>query len=370
MTASLRAVVVCPGRGSYGREQLGTLARAAASDVASEADALAQARAAFDRWRDEPLAVFDEAERFSPSSHLRADHASALIFSASYGDWGLLRGLVADDVIEPVAVCGNSLGFYTALAVSGALSVGDAARLVQTMASMQVEQGVVGGQVLYPLVDGDSWAPDIEKIEAVEAVRILAAERGVGVWTSIVLGGHVVLAADAAGLKLIDEALPVCVRKKRRYPMHLAGHSAFHTPCMAPMAQRAQEQLKDLAWQMPGIPLIDGRGGIWRPQATQLAALADYTLGHQVTEPFNFSASIWVALREYAPDLVICLGPGESLGGPIGQLLVAERWRGIDSREAFVLRQSEKPFVVSMGRSQQRNWLRLLPSFAGAASQA
>jgi len=34
-------------------------------------------------------------------------------------------------------------------------------------------------------------------------------------------------------------------------------------------------------------------------------------------------------------------------------VLIAERWQGIDSREAFLERQQEEPFVLSMARAEQ-----------------
>ena len=61
-----------------------------------------------------------------------------------------------------------------------------------------------------------------------------------------------------------------------------------------------------------------------------------------------------VAIREFAPDRVVLLGPGETLGGAIGQAIVALQWLDIDSKYVFSLRQEEDPFLVAMGREAQR----------------
>ena len=57
-----------------------------------------------------------------------------------------------------------------------------------------------------------------------------------------------------------------------------------------------------------------------------------------------------VALREFAPETVVLPGPGNTLGGIVGQVLAAEGWRGVRSKADFLEMQSgSAPFVVSMG---------------------
>ena len=77
----------------------------------------------------------------------------------------------------------------------------------------------------------------------------------------------------------------------------------------------------------PERPLIDGRGQIWWPHATDPAALRAYTLGHQVTEPYDFTRAIATAAREFAPDLFIVTGPGTTMGGAVAQSLVLAGWK-------------------------------------------
>jgi [acyl-carrier-protein] S-malonyltransferase len=92
-------------------------------------------------------------------------------------------------------------------------------------------------------------------------------------------------------------------------------------------------------------------GRRWTPWSTDPAALRDYTLREQVTTPFRFAVSVRVALREEAPDVLVLPGPGNSLGGICGQLIVAEGYRGIRSREDFeAVQRSESPIVLSMHR--------------------
>lgn len=336
-----RAVLACPGRGSYSAASLGSLPADHPWVVRAE-----QLRAGYSL---EPLLSLDQAERFDPLRHLQPIHASPLIFLVS-----LLDAEVAVGDHSVSAVLGNSLGWYTALAATGALPFDDAFRLVQEMAILQQEPmptGGPGGQVIYPLADA-AWRPDPKLHAAVESVLADSGGNGSGeIHESIDLGAYAVLAGDEAGVaRLLGKLTPVKVGE-RLFPLRLAMHGPYHTPLVAHVAAAARERLADLRWRAPSATLIDGRGVRWSPWSTDPDALRDYTLGDQVTTPYRFAVSVRVALREEAPDVLVLPGPGNSLGGICGQLVVAEGYRGIRSREEFEAAQrSESPVVLSMRR--------------------
>ena len=102
------------------------------------------------------------------------------------------------------------------------------------------------------------------------------------------------------------------------------------------------------------LPLVDGRGAIWWPGASDPQALRDYTLGHQVVETYDFTHAMRIAAREFAPDLFIVTGPGTTLGGAVAQSLILSNWRGMASKAGFQRRQEEAPMLVSMGMAEQR----------------
>jgi acyl transferase domain-containing protein len=136
--------------------------------------------------------------------------------------------------------------------------------------------------------------------------------------------------------------------------MQLPLHSAFHTPLMHATSERARVDLAGLGWQAPDVPMVDGHGNLYRPRSADPARLRDYTLGAQVTEPYDFGLGLRTALREYAPDAVVLLGPGGNLGGATAQVLMHEGWRGIRTKADFLAMQAETPFVLSMARPEQR----------------
>ena len=327
-----RLALVLPGRGSYTEASLGSLD--SSHPRVQEAE---QLRSEFDL---EPLGVLDGAARFAPAEHLRPAHVSALIYTKSFID--------AETVIQQgrvVAVTGNSMGWYTALAVGGTLSFADGFRLVQRMALLQ-EDGASGGQIIYPLVD-EQWKALPERREQVDAA--LAGAEGEAFY-SIHLGGYTVLAGSSKGLAQLNQALPKIQQGRVSYPFRLALHGPYHTPLSRSVAERARRLLEPLSFQLPKVTLVDGFGRRHSPWSADVEALRDYTFGAQVTDPYDLTAALRVLLREFAPDQLVLTGPGNSLGGVCGQVLAAEGWRDIHGRDDFSDAQtSDDPPLWSMG---------------------
>jgi acyl transferase domain-containing protein len=247
------------------------------------------------------------------------------------------------------------MGFYTALALSGALPLEDAIALVDTMGAYQ-KGNVIGGQVLYPFTRAD-WTVDAERRALIDrTLHGIEADGHRAEW-SIDLGGYAVLGADRPGVKALLERLPADTRGKRTFPIQLPLHSAFHTSLMRGTSETAARELAGLRFRPPDHPLIDGRGFVFRPGWADPAALRDYTLGHQVHQPFDLTLALRTAFEFCAPDVVIALGPGNALGGPIARTLVASNWRGISTRAAFLERTQTDPLLLSTGVPEQRERL-------------
>ena len=71
----------------------------------------------------------------------------------------------------------------------------------------------------------------------------------------------------------------------------------------------------------------------------------------QPTSTYDFARSLRVALREYAPDVILLPGPGASLGEVCAQLIVAEGYRGIRTRAELEDAQAgPTPILLSMRR--------------------
>ncbi|MDP4032080.1 MAG: ACP S-malonyltransferase [Pseudorhodobacter sp.] len=333
------AVVICPGRGTYTKTELGTLGRhfkdrALLAGFDARRSALGQ----------ETLSALDGAASYSGARHSRGDNASALIYAATLADFRALRG------VEIVAVTGNSMGWYSALACAGALSAEAGFEVANTMGTL-MQKHLIGGQTLYPFVD-ETWQPDpVRKAELLGLVAEIARRPDHALALSINLGGMLVLAGNEAGLAAFEAAVPPL---QGRFPLRLANHAAFHTALQAPVAAAGRAALQAGLFRQPRLPLIDGRGAVWWPGASDPDQLWAYTLGHQVVAPYDFTRAITIAAREFAPDLFIITGPGTTLGGAVAQALILADWRGMRSKTDFQTAQQIAPLLVSMAMDDQR----------------
>lgn len=333
------AIVVCPGRGTYGQGELGYL-KTHHSDKADFMAAMDAARA-----DDVPsVSELDGAEKFRTSLHLPGNNASGLIYACALADF-----LSIDrDKFDIVGVTGNSLGWYMALACAGAVSLSDGAKIVNTTGALMHERAS-GGQVVYPITDED-WVADSEKATLIQN----ALDNGEGeIAISIRLGGMVVFAADDTGCKWLMDNLP----GTGVFPMKLPYHGAFHSKAMEPISKAAFDALGQDLFAQPELPLIDGRGAVHNPGGVDLSALYDYTFGHQISRTYDFTRAVEVATREFAPDVFIVLGPGTTLGAPVAQSLIGLGEYGLTGKENFKTRQQDAPVVLSMGLQSQRKYV-------------
>ncbi|MEX1147203.1 MAG: ACP S-malonyltransferase, partial [Sphingomonadales bacterium] len=214
-----------------------------------------------------------------------------------------------------------------------------------------MQETLIGGQLIYPFV-GDDWRPDTDrKAELMALVRDIDAGADCTLTLSIDLGGMLVLAGDDAGLRAFEAAVaPI----DGRFPMRLPNHAAFHSHLQTPVSAAGRARIAPQLFGQPDLPMVDGRGAIWWPGAVDGEALWDYTLGHQVTETYDFTHGVRVALREFAPDCVIVTGPGNTLGGAAAQSMILSSWRGLATKSDFQTKQQTAPFLLSMGLEDQR----------------
>ena len=337
-----RVLVICPGRGTYGKGELGYLAR----HHRGKADFIAEIDTYRQRQGQPGIAALDGADKYQLSTHTAGENASALIYACAMCDYLSID----QDKYEPVAVTGNSMGWYIAMAAAGALPPAAAIEVINTMGSM-MQSGVIGGQTLYPVVDAH-WCADAEKRQLVLAkIDEIHGEADCELHLSINLGGNLVLGGNDKGLKRFEESVP---RIDNLFPLRLYNHAAFHTPLLDEISLKAKNLLTADLFTAPRVPMIDGRGKIWQPFSTHIPELYDYTLGHQVNRTYDFSKALEVAVKEFAPQKLIILGPGTTLGGSVVQVLIQLNWQGLSSKADFIRRQQEDPLVISMGMPEQR----------------
>lgn len=334
--------MICPGRGTYNKSELGYLRRhhADKGDLIEMIDAYRNAQG------QKTVSALDGAERYSIAQHTRGDNASPLIYACSYADY-----LSIDQTQwEVAAITGNSMGWYIALACSGAVDARGGLEIVNTMGTL-MQETLIGGQLIYPLVDEDWREIDGRREDLMEKMARVNARAPGSLFISIELGGLLVFAGTTEALERFAEML---TPEQARYPMRLQNHAAFHTPLQQPVAQAGQARLGEGLFAGPSHALIDGQGNIWHPFSSDPRSLRHYTLQTQVVETYDFTRAVQVGVREFAPDALIITGPGTTLGGAVAQCLIGIEWQGLHCKADFVARQkSDAPIIYAMGMDGQ-----------------
>jgi [acyl-carrier-protein] S-malonyltransferase len=202
---------------------------------------------------------------------------------------------------EPVAAAGHSVGEYAALFASGAV---DAPRVLRAV----VERGHAMAEAA-PAGQGSMAA-----VLGLEAAAIEAALEGVdGAWpANYNTPTQTVIAGTSHGLTVATERLQAA-GAKRVIPLNVSA--AFHTPLMAPAAERLRTALDRIEWRAPRIPVMANLTG--RPH--QGGDRIPHVMEMQLRSPVRWAACV-AALIEAGCDTFIEVGPKRALTGMMREL--------------------------------------------------
>jgi [acyl-carrier-protein] S-malonyltransferase len=199
--------------------------------------------------------------------------------------------------LSPAATAGHSLGEYTALVASGAISYEDGLRLVQERGSaMQDAADSVAGSMLAVLgLDDDD----------VEAVCVRAESE---VWAANFNSpGQVIISGSLEGLERASE-LAKAAGARRVLSLPVGG--AFHTPLMAPARDRLRKALAEVSFHEADPVVVANVDARPHPDSADWPGL----LSAQLVSPVRWRQSLE---NLYAAGMrtFVELGPGNVLSG-------------------------------------------------------
>jgi [acyl-carrier-protein] S-malonyltransferase len=196
-------------------------------------------------------------------------------------------------------VAGHSLGEYSALAAAGSLDVGDAARLLRVRGRAMQEAVPVGSGAMAALIGLD--------LDAAREVAAAAAQGMVCTVANDNGAGQAVVSGDKAA---VERAVEIAKEKGAKRAVMLPVSAPFHSPLMAPAAEKMRAALAAVPLKAPAVPLV----------ANVVAApLTDpdeirRRLVEQVTAMVRWRESIaW--LGRAGVNLFVELGAGKVLSG-------------------------------------------------------
>jgi [acyl-carrier-protein] S-malonyltransferase len=203
--------------------------------------------------------------------------------------------------IEPVAAAGHSVGEYAALAAGGAIDAPHVIKAVVERGSAMAEAAPAGTTSMSAVLGLDA-----------QAVEVAIAGMNDAWPANYNTPTQTVIAGTTSGLEVASRRLQVA-GAKRVIPLNVSA--AFHTPLMAPAAERLRAALDRVEWRAPRIPVMANLTG--RPH--QGGDRIPHVLEMQLRSPVRWSACVG-SLVDLGCDTFVEVGPKRALTGMMREL--------------------------------------------------
>ncbi len=217
-----------------------------------------------------------------------------------------MRALEAEGVTIEAAsfVAGHSLGEYSALAASGALSVGDTARLLRIRGTAMQEAVPVGVGAMAAILGLD--------FAAVQAVAAEAAQGDVCQAANDNDPAQVVVSGSKAA---VERAVEIAKAKGAKRALLLPVSAPFHCSLMAPAADVMAHALAEVEIKAPAVPLVANV----RAEAVSDPDTIRTLLVEQVTGAVRWRESVMYMAAQGVTE-VLEIGAGKALSGMIKRI--------------------------------------------------
>ena len=218
----------------------------------------------------------------------------------------VVRALEAEGVTLDAAafVAGHSLGEYSALAAAGALSLGDAARLLRARGRAMQEAVPVGVGAMAALLGLDFDTAGAVAAEAAQGQTCQAANDNDP--SQVVISGH---------REAVERAVEIAKAKGAKRAVMLPVSAPFHCELMGPAAEVMAERLAEVEIARPSVPVVSN---VLARAVEEPEAIRKLLVG-QVTGAVRWRASVvWMA--EQGVNEIWELGAGKALSGMIRRI--------------------------------------------------
>ena len=203
--------------------------------------------------------------------------------------------------IAPAAAAGHSVGEYTALAAAGSADAPHVLKAVVERGRAMADAAPAGASSMAAVLGLDA-----------EAIEAALAEMN-DVWpANYNTPTQTVIAGTTAGLEAATHRLQAS-GAKRVIPLNVSA--AFHTPLMAPAAERLRAALDRIEWRTPRIAVMANLTG--RPH--QGGDRIPHVMEMQLRSPVRWASCV-ASLVEASCDTFIEIGPKKALTGMMREL--------------------------------------------------
>ncbi|MCL2626201.1 MAG: ACP S-malonyltransferase [Cystobacterineae bacterium] len=206
--------------------------------------------------------------------------------------------------LQPVFFAGHSLGEYSALVASTALSFEDAVRAVRARGQLMQEAVPEGTGAMAVVLGVD--------VASIQRICSEAAQGQVLAPANYNEPNQTVIAGDTAAVERAGELLKAAgARRVLRLPVS----APFHCPLMLPVKARFAGVLEKIHFSKPSAPIVSNTEAAPNADASRIGAL----LLEQVAAPVRWVETVEFLSREGVSE-VIEFGPGKVLSGLVKRI--------------------------------------------------
>lgn len=217
----------------------------------------------------------------------------------------VISALCLGDDFKPAMVAGHSLGEFSALVASGALSFEDGLRLVAARANAMQKACEANPGTMAAIIGVDD-----EKVE--EICAEVSKDGKLVIPANYNCPGQLVISGDIEAINEACEKLKEA-GAKRALPLKVGG--AFHSPLMQPAKDELQAAIVQTTFSTPKCPVYQNVDAKPYTDAAEIKA----NLIAQLTSPVRWTKSVQNMIADGADDFTEC-GPGKALQGMIGRI--------------------------------------------------
>ncbi len=214
-------------------------------------------------------------------------------------------------------VAGHSLGEYSALCATGALSLSDTARLLRIRGQAMQEAVPVGEGAMAALLGLDFEAAMAVAAEAAEGEVCQAANDNDP--AQVVVSGH---------RGAVERAVTIAKARGAKRALMLPVSAPFHCALMQPAAARMAEALAAVVIHDPALPVVVN---VRAEAVTEASRIADLLVA-QVTGSVRWRESVLWMERAGVSDYWE-IGAGKALSGMIKRIVKGAETRAIGTPE-------------------------------------
>ncbi|MDY4706090.1 MAG: ACP S-malonyltransferase [Prevotella sp.] len=217
----------------------------------------------------------------------------------------VISALCMESGEEPSMVAGHSLGEFSALVYSGALSFEDGLRLVAARANAMQKACEANPGTMAAIIA----LPD-DKVE--EICEEVSKEGKVVVPANFNCPGQLVISGEVDAINEACERMKAA-GAKRALPLKVGG--AFHSPLMQPAKEELQEAIEGTNFSTPKCPVYQNVDAKPHTNPAEIKA----NLIAQLTSSVRWTESVKNMIADGADDFTEC-GPGKALQGMIARI--------------------------------------------------